>query len=933
MCLKMPSYRFTAALLAAGVALLILLVGMTAFAAGGGEDSASYVPGQLLVNFKASSSAADVSAAALSANMRVVRKLPVGNWYLLETLTEGADLENMQVALSNSACVKSVSRNFLMRLTATPNDSLWNMLWGMVMIKAPEAWDIQKGSSAVRVAVVDTGVRLDHPDLQGRLLPGYDVAEDDSDPNIPDEYQEFWSHGTHVAGTIAAQGNNSIGVVGVCWDGVKIIPIKISADDSTDGTFPMSNGILGLDKALQLGANVVNMSWGAGVPLQALEDKVNELAAAGMILVGAAGNESGPVIYPAAYDNVICVSAVGPTGTLASYSNYGAQVDIAAPGGELTSNNVLDPAGIVSCAYMPTVLDPANGYVSWQGTSMAAPHVSGAAALLLSNGVAPSAVRAALQGSATHAGTGTPNQQYGYGILNLLGALTYQPVHLEILRPHAGDFVTTRRPFFHITVAGASANSVQVKLDGATIIEAGQPVDGGVENFELNANTGDLVFTKLFDGAGTHNLQVTASAASSSTQSATKSSTFTIRAVSLAAGKYMFAVPYRSQVEDPSSVLGTSLYKIARAVTLRSAGNVPMLSYAYYNYPGLVNDSEASLVPPGANAGPADTEEDGLPRGLGYWLDLRSAVQILGTSYTDDRSSYQMELPSGWNQIGNPFPFPVSWGNVLVTYLGETVPVAQAAERGWINPSLYRYENGVYRSDAAPNGVMEPWQGYWVKVKVPLRAITMKAATDPPYVDDPRFLLTLTVPPLQAVTSAQATGSFGVGGGTAGRSTNTMSLCGRRAPRRPVAGASVWSLPFSVVQNGQTSQGPVVGLSASAKDGYDSLDIETPPPAASTAWAAVYHSDWGSDSGYYSTDMRPVAGAAQSWTVNVATYSAGNVTLKWGNLGSATRVYRVQIEDVTSSQTLNVSSGEYTFPAPAGSASHQFRVTAIRRFR
>lgn len=290
--------------------------------------------------------------------------------------------------------------NFVFSALSTPNDSYYSDLWGMETIEAPAAWNVATGSKNIVVAVIDSGIDADHPDLAANMwinsdeIPnngndddgngyiddyyGYDFANSDGDPD--DDH----GHGSHCAGTIGAIGNNSIGVAGVAWS-VSLMSVKALNQSGTGYT---SSLISGIKYASDNGADVINASWGGYSASDALKSAI---AAADLVFAAAAGNdginnETFPM-YPASYDldNIIAVAAVGSDNSLASFSNYGSSsVDLAAPG-----------VGILSAA-------PGGGYEYMNGTSMATPHVAGAAALYLSlnPSASPSSVIQALKTTA-----------------------------------------------------------------------------------------------------------------------------------------------------------------------------------------------------------------------------------------------------------------------------------------------------------------------------------------------------------------------------------------------------------------------------------------------------------------------------------------------------------------------------------------------------
>jgi len=283
-----------------------------------------------------------------------------------------------------------------------PNDPAWGLQYNMVAIRAPQGWVYSTGSSAVTIAIIDSGVDMTHPDLFGKIVAGYDFVNGDDNP--ADDY----GHGTHVAGLAVAFGNNGIGIAGTSW-GARIMPVKV-LNSSGVGTY--FNAATGIVWAADQGAQVINLSFGASESRQILEDAVNYAAARGILLVGAAGNNGSPsVLYPAAYPAVIAVSATNSANQRAIFSNYGPQIELAAPG-----------AGIYS-------LHLGGGYMTRNGTSMSAPQVSGLAAILLGlpGNASASAVRSQMQGSALDLGPAGKDSEYGFGLIQMDAAILLAP--------------------------------------------------------------------------------------------------------------------------------------------------------------------------------------------------------------------------------------------------------------------------------------------------------------------------------------------------------------------------------------------------------------------------------------------------------------------------------------------------------------------------
>jgi subtilisin family serine protease len=315
------------------------------------------------------------------------------------------------------------------RLLSTPNDPQFGGQWNMRQIHAPEAWDIGTGAGDVVVAVLDSGIDPSHPDLQGRVVPGRNVRERNG--NTQDEI----GHGTHVGGVIGALGNNGVGVAGLSW-AVRLMPIKITDRFGDASIVAAADGIRW---ATEYGAKIINLSLGGLDDSQTVRRAVADARARGVLLVAAAGNCGEMASYrdegcdtlnapffPAALPDVIAVGALGANDEVAPYSNTGEYVRLTAPGGVGGSgrNNPLDyilstwPPALESAIGQP-------GYSYEVGTSMAAPHVSGTAALLWSTN--PSLTRdqieAILFESADDLGPPGRDDRYGYGRVNVQRAI------------------------------------------------------------------------------------------------------------------------------------------------------------------------------------------------------------------------------------------------------------------------------------------------------------------------------------------------------------------------------------------------------------------------------------------------------------------------------------------------------------------------------
>jgi len=304
--------------------------------------------------------------------------------------------------------------------------NLQNEVSGGINMEA--AWDIEMGDPNVIVAVLDTGVAYeDHgrfrqaPDLaQTSFVAGYDFVNDDAHPN------DDQGHGTHVTGTIAQSTENARGVAGIAF-GCSIMPIKVLDNQGVGDSFNIARGVY---HAAENGAHVINMSFGSPDRSRAVEQALAFAYGRGVTIVCSAGNgfaDGNLPSYPAVHnDYCIAVGAVRYDDTRAYYSSTGPHLDVVAPGGDLRVDQNRDgyPDGIIQQTF---TVDPSTfNYYFFQGTSSAAPHVSGIAALLVSQGVTdPDAVRAAIEGTARDVGPLGWDPEYGWGVVDAYAALLY----------------------------------------------------------------------------------------------------------------------------------------------------------------------------------------------------------------------------------------------------------------------------------------------------------------------------------------------------------------------------------------------------------------------------------------------------------------------------------------------------------------------------
>jgi subtilisin family serine protease len=407
----------------------------------GGSSSRNqrYASGEILVTYKdGASPARRAKVEKALGNPRAIESLgdKANNAVYLYKLPPGLTVERAVGKLKGGDGIIA-EPNHIFSLTFIPNDPHFPNQWGLrntgqviggvagtpgADINAVEAWDIERGlSNQVVVAVIDSGIDLAHPDLQGRIWqnPGEipnNGLDDDGNGYVDDVFG--WNfvhnnktpaddngHGTHVSGIVTAATDNGLGIAGTSH-GALIMPLK--AADSA-GSLSLSNVIKAIDYAADNGADIINMSFAAALspPSTALGSAIDQAHAKGLTLLAAVGNEGdGTINYPAGYDNVIGVGATTNRDEKASFSNHNSTVDIVAPGQTIYST-------------FP------GGYAFLSGTSMATPMAAGVAALALSRqpGLAPVQVKSALTAQADDLGAPGRDDYFGYGRVNARRAL------------------------------------------------------------------------------------------------------------------------------------------------------------------------------------------------------------------------------------------------------------------------------------------------------------------------------------------------------------------------------------------------------------------------------------------------------------------------------------------------------------------------------
>lgn len=381
--------------------IIILSIAIQAEPACAATRQAAFEPNEAILDFRTWVTEEEIQQFGRDYRVDIRQVLEDSDSYIIE-LADGISARSFVRTATGDPRIKAAQLNIRYQALFIPDDQHFSEQWGLVRIQAPAAWEVAPSSAPI-IAVIDTGIDLGHPDFAGRLVPGFDFINNDAEPSDDN------GHGTHVAGVIGAQTGNGLGVAGIARQ-VQIMPVKALDHMGIGNDATVASAIYW---AADHGAKIINLSVGGTIFSPVFQEAVNNAHARGILVVSAAGNEGSrgnPRMYPAAYDNVLAVGATDEHDGHAYFSSFGDFVDVSAPG-----------VAIVSTA-------PGGGYAWRSGTSMAAPHVSGLAALLWSRNPNAGALEIinAIQ-NADDIGAPGRDDQFGFGRINAIKALSSLP--------------------------------------------------------------------------------------------------------------------------------------------------------------------------------------------------------------------------------------------------------------------------------------------------------------------------------------------------------------------------------------------------------------------------------------------------------------------------------------------------------------------------
>lgn len=894
----------------------VCFAGSIAFAS---EVDLPRVKGEIIVDLGAGTTVQQAAQLAAAHGVQLKEALRAPGLFVLRLPDPSVPNEAMLTqerltSLRQSPLVREAIPNYIAQMYQIPNDPMFgpqtNRQWNLFQIGLPGpsgAWAVHLGLPGVDVVDIDDMYFTGHLDFldasnNSRLLPGWNAQNGSSnvDPDFPPSGVDF-THGTMTASVIVAGTNNGLDMAGVTWEGVKLFPIAVYVL-SFANLFNSYQKII--DDNNQPGATpyyALNMSYGGGSPSSMEQNLLNQIAAQSTIPVAASGNSRPfPAGFPASYPSVVSVGATryagGTKGVPTSYSSPGTadgsrKVDLAAPSADST-------AGVICLAYTST----GTGTTGGGGTSYACPTVVGAIALLASAGMPRGDIVQSLKTTAVVApGASKPNLDTGYGEIDVAAAMTFINPRIEPVTPSIENaefsYQTVNFEFktFKVRTSGPAPTVIARKQDLSfqfTVNPSNYTITVDSQDPRIAYIRGKVRLTEtggLDEGDWELVVEGTEMAPGSSLVSGSRKVrvVFTV----IPSGQSMFSVGLGlgGTQSPPGGRTPDSLFpnsQIFRWVPTNGGG------YAQF-VPGGGNVQPAGFTPPDAEIIRAtlsggtivETPQSG-PFGIGLWVTTPTpALMNFEEGPEDGVVWYRIKLREGWNQIGNPFPYPVAWGSCLIVKIPsmEAVPVTVAATQGIVRPQLYRYElqlGGVkaYTWNTAPSGHLIPWESHWV--------YAFKECW-------------LHVPPLPSSGSVLAPSGVVRGGG--------------------------WLTQVRVSSGSQNDSQNFFGMTRDLNEAFDRI---SKPPATPGGLTAFFRDP--NTQGNYAQDLRELSAGREEWRFVVRpNVPTSDVTITWAELVRPTQRMRMTLTDLATGQVVFMQpNGSYTFRSDEGLTPREFRIVS-----
>ncbi len=912
----------------AGIALAVSMA-VGAFAA---DTDFPYVKGEIIVRMSPGTTLPQAQALANQYGLVIVRPLRTPGMYLLRlpdpnVANERTLSQERLDALRGDVRVQHAILNHYAQKYQVPNDPLWSTTaelsegqWNLRQIGLPGpsgAWAVHKGLDGVFVVDLDDNFYMEHPDFRdaannSRFFSGYNAYDGSDDPRPDFPIGTGFSHGTMTASVIIAGTDNGIGMAGVTWEGVKLIPVRIA---TPSGSLPFALIYDGyqwvidwLDEPSNPRIIAQNMSYGAGFPDDTSDLLLQKIADRGVVLFAASGNSRPfPAGWPASFAQVTSVaatkwvSAALEKGFPTSYSSPGSpdglrKVDIAAPSA--------DTIGVWELIYDPLLYDPNGG-----GTSYACPTAVGAAALLHSAGMASFEIVPTLKLTAVVApGDPVPNLDTGYGEIDVASAMTFIVPSVKGIKPNQNStfpYQTVNFEFrlFKVSVAAPAPVVEIARADGSYGPVAIPSSNWTITPDPILPNVSWLRgYARLIDGGGISEGDwkiICTGEATGPTDGVEISGEIlvTIRHHVVPAGVNMISLPYSIDGESsppggrkPETIfpVGFELFRWIPSIDL--LGN-PTGSYAQYSEFGA-NTQDAGFTPSSFESfqqlpGGVDVPLNG-PYGVGWWLKAPSdAVLDVELGPEPGVEGYKIKLKPGWNQVGDPFEFFVDWNACLITEIpsGRVLTLAQAISERIVKPQIFRYEltlggSKEYTWRSAPGGQFVPFESHWI------------------YAIEECWV---SVPPTEAPERSRANNSTHIRG-------------------------DGWAYSLTATSGGTSDSNNVFGTTRGLNELFDVV----PEPPAALGSVSLWFTARTTEQAL-TQELRELSGGKEVWTFSVRPPKPNeDVTVTWREVQSPNRRLRMTLRDMATGRTVSMqTNGSYRFTADEQMTPRSFTVTVL----